>query len=728
MSVDFSKLDEEVPSPPEHTIHLQHSDFIRNNTYLQQKHYIPEFFGFDLVQITEKKRLKRAYGEWWPKELPDFEIVLHQILTLEHRLDNEKRKRTKKKSEIDKILEELKDCYRLAVRLMAPEMVAGWNRWSENILHLFVSDKLKKILWGSGNCGKSATCALLLYIKWRVNPEHRMVVLAAKVVKDASARVWGYLKGFHVKAPESTQHIIKINESGDDHGIFHMYYKEEAGKKKLVRNTIGCIATCPVKTNAKEGDIGGNLLGRHPKDKLILAFDEAQELPGNMLKMKIFANWLTNDADKLDIIVWGNPQPVDFHLESEQDLLYQIAATGKSKAILQKWAKKADQTFIEEDPDKMLLHLSMLDSPRDDPDEINNYVEVPGGQQLRLHFIAGKDNAEAIAQTTTPNSAAWFSQVLGFPFIDYTGATTSGVITPYMISMARKYPLHWVEHRPHEYFMGVDPSITPNGDDFSIIVGRISLMQDNRIGLDLMNGDWCRVARPEEGKEFVDSGIDTMWEISKALGIPLRNIAIETHGSGEVIRYALARRLEQDGYWASCVAKGDTYEVVNPRASTSDLHLFKVLGNLKKASEICGDCVTENWVAVRCMFMTRQIFNVPDWICDQGMNRILIEQTKASKYKLEKKDDMRSRGLGSPDHFDALANLVYLIRRRGFSYKYIAKDSYTEHYGAQWKDAQTQKQVEKNMGIVGRMLGVPMVQNANRRDVGTDLLEDIILV
>lgn len=652
----------------------------------------------ELVTIPEKEGTwKLAYGKLYHRNMPDFDIELAQIKKWEPKLKSTTSS-TKKKAE-----RKLKFHYKQAVAHCSPKFAAGWNRWSDDILEMFLSDKLHKVLWGSGNCGKSAIMGLLLYVKWRVNPPGRMIVIASKIVKDASARVFGYIKDIHTDAPISWEHNIELVDSSKEKAIYHIKIDPDTGKR--IRNDRACIISLPVKVNAKTADVGSNLLGKHPQEWLCIGFDESQELPGLMLEMKIFLNWYTND--NIEIFSWGNPQPVDFYAKDEHDLLYRLGAGGMSLQVVKKMEKQSGETFVKTNKDTYLLHLTMNDSPKDDKEEVYNYIENPDGtRHLRLHFIAGRDNLERIAEKVSPNSPAWYSQVLGFPYIDTTGESSKGVLSPFILKKSKEYPLQW--HTPEkelQWFMGVDPSISGHGDDCSIVIGRMGEMLDGRMGIDLMGGKWCRKVKPIEGEDFINTTIDTMYVLSQELNIPLRNIAIETHGSGDVLRYAMQTHIES-GRWRPDVARGETYHVPDPTQSPSERMLFKTLGKMRPTKEIVDRRATEYWLAARCAILNRQLFNVPDFIINQFYNRYFTQSASQTKYKLETKQDMKKRGVKSPNDADALCNLVDVCRKYGYVYRFYNKGGYVYKYGPHAQYIANQELVDQRMGIVSRMLQI----------------------
>lgn len=676
----------------------KHRTTYSNEGYPAPKYLIPPHPGFQIMQAPNGIRAKSAYGEYYSEDTSDLSIELEQIAKWEPFLEKTSSRY------VTQGRKKLKFHYKKAVALVDPKETAlGWNRWSDNILELFISNRLHKVVWGSGNCGKSRIMAILLYIKWRVRPDARMVLIASKIMKDASTRVFGYIKDIHIAAPPCPEHKLIIVESQQVKGIFRQFYDEKEGK--WLRDDRACIINVPVKVDAKNAEYGANLLGKHPKDRLILAFDEAQELPSAMAGDKIFLNWYTNE--RLDIYAWGNPSPIDYHSPESHDLLFKLGADKLSLSSLRNKEKKAHLTTTWSWNDTQVLHLSMLDSPKDDADEVRyRVVDADGHERSRLSFLAGKVTVDTIAEKVSPTSDSWYSQVLGFPFIDTTGSTAATVLNGNMLKTTRSYPLNWrTPENARRWYMGVDPAINGHRDNASIVCGQVGLMVDGRMGIDMMNGRYCTHVKMKEGEDFTDTTIETMWSMSQELNIPINHIGIETHGVGEVLRYALARHVEE-GKWSESVRRGGSFGIVSPVASVTDRWLFKTLGNVKPAKEMCADIITEYWVAIRCAVLTRQIFNIPDLILNQFYNRHLTTVGSTLRYKVETKPQMIKRGVKSPNDGDAICNMMEIIRRNGFPLKFYNRHSYDERYGPDYDASKEHEQFQDAMGVVSDLLNM----------------------
>jgi hypothetical protein len=446
--------------------------------------------------------------------------------------------------------------------------------------------------------------------------------------------------------------------------------------------------------------------------------------------------------------------------------LLDVRKLEKEGATKTSWWKNGNDTTV--------LHLSMMESPKDkvweegkegreEDGEGSGLPSSPSSTPLqsereRLHFLGGLDIVEKLRdRNINESSPAWYSQILGFPYIDEQGASGRlAVVTPNIVEEARRYPLVWkstdFQGKDGEskciWFMGVDPSGTGYGDDCAIAVGRVGVMVDGRRGIDLMNGrynesiklgsSWTSKEERQDAferggsEEFTDLIIGKMWEISKKLGITLGRIAIETHGCGEVFRYALQKKLKENvGMWQESRRRGESYYVINPMQAVSDRYIFQSLGKMEKANALVSDFGSELWMAIKCAFLSKQLFNVPDKILKQLYNRGLdkggVGGSGIGKWRLESKKDMKKRGVKSPNDADALSNMIELMRIRGtFNFQFALSGGYVEKYGIVYNEEIERKKNVEMLGKVGRMLqlgnnfpyGTGKVNNRSRGNWG----------
>lgn len=664
---------------------------------------------FEIVRLPDGQVKKLAYNDFFDLSTTDFEIECGFIRQFEW-ASNPNGVESVDAELADAHRERLKFHYRRAIAINSPKMAQGWNRWAETILCLFTHPVLYKVLWGSGGCGKSSVEGLLQYIRWRVNPFERLTVVASMVLTESKARVFQYITEFHSQAPASSKHkIVAFSDNKAGTGICTQF-RDPAGK--WANNYRGCIIVLPIKVDADSETLGDNLIGSHPEDLYTVCFDEAQEIWGRIKEMKIFLNWISNP--KVEFHAWGNPNPVVYHEVSEYDLLFRLGVRDLDEKALkdkEKVLEKCDSWYFD---DTAVLRLSTLDSPKDDPEEANNYYMEFGNRKHRLGLLAGKENVAKADKDNIPKySASYYSQIYGFPFIDYTGEGSKGVLTPKIVKLSKDYPFQWrVEPGAMgprlNYFMGVDSAPTGDGDACSIACGRLGLMTDGRLGLQVME-QYCLTLHREESfnGEFTDYVIQQILQLSTQLRIPIWNIGVETHSSGEVLKYALENSIVKDKKWGNAWKTHGKFFIVSPVIAPTDRRMFKEIGKFQPADEVVHDINTEYYLAVRCAAITRQIFGIPEKALQQFYTRQLLMNSNNTKYRIETKKEMKKRGLKSPNDADAITNLVEVARRRGgFDFRFRTTGGYEAFYTDERDRDMEDFKMRQRMGKISSSLGI----------------------
>jgi hypothetical protein len=290
-----------------------------------------------------------------------------------------------------------------------------------------------------------------------------------------------------------------------------------------------------------------------------------------------------------------------------------------------------------------------------------------------------------------------------------------------MVRESRKYPLLWKDERDLNYYMGVDPSVSGKNDAASIVVGRAGLMMDNRIGVDLMDGAGCMEVKLLEEQNFTDSIIESMWSACVKWNIPIDRIGIDTHGTGEVIRYAIQTHIERGDKWNRDIDRGKTFHIINPTQGPTERQLFKVLGVFLPANEMVATYITELCVALRCLILNRQGFNFPENVLQQLYNRYLETVGNSTKYRVESKDSMKKRGIPSPNNADAACNMFEVIRRHNFKFKYYNAGGYKSIFGPHYDEEKARQVTAKRVGMVSRMFGMGIGERRGKMGRGKSI-------
>ena len=181
---------------------------------------------YKLIEVKKNGKIipvKQAYGRIYEVDEPDFEIELDQIRRLEpfvyrRKLGKDLRETANEFMGYVAGIDKLAFHYKQICRLWFPELSLGWNQWSEEILYLFLQKQIHKVLWGSGACGKSALFAFCKYVKYRVNPEGRLILILSRYSTDSHSRVYGYISKYHREAPASQYHMIEATNANSKYG------------------------------------------------------------------------------------------------------------------------------------------------------------------------------------------------------------------------------------------------------------------------------------------------------------------------------------------------------------------------------------------------------------------------------------------------------------------------------------------------------------------------------
>ena len=683
-------------------------------------------------EVLKGLKFKRAYGREYPIDEPDWEIELDQIkrteqVTYKRKLGSGNLLDGRYITEQEGILK-LAEHYKQIIRLWFPQLAKGWNTWSEDILYLCLRGQLNKVLWGSGNCGKSAIIAAFLYIKYRVNPGGRLILILSRFAKDSKARVYGYIKGYHAIAPASKYFDIEVVDTAGAQEIRTLTWddKQKHGKGAWVKDELTGIVNMPIRVDLKSATSGANLVGRHPTDWYGIAFDEGHQLLGTMMDEEFFTNILTND--NVDFYAWGNPTKVFYHDPSSWDMLFRMGNCGKElhelRAICAKGSLLKAKTLWWEDGRKTaVLRFTMLNSPKDHPLERENIIHSSQGQVLRLHFLAGLSNVEGISEGRDEDSPEFYGQVYGFPYIEAASTGDEGVLTPFQVSQCNKYPFMWAAPQLAErkFCLGVDPSLTGYGDGCAISIIEIGRMLDGRWGIDGRGSEGVEIVKPLAGYDFIDLCLARMWDLSQKYKIPLHRIGFDLTNVGYTFQYALNNAINTKGWWKRDYSSGSRPYTSLASSTASELPLFMDgKGSFEPANELCVNPTAEDWLSMRCGVISRQIFNIPEEVLKQAYNRKITGKglggDSNARVKLESKDKMRARGLKSPDHTDAFTVALGVARRNGFVYQFTQNIFREERLSQAYWEAQQEEKLQGALSSMLDMLGAGgMVGGSGRR-------------
>lgn len=114
-------------------------------------------------------------------------------------------------------------------------------------------------------------------------------------------------------------------------------------------------------------------------------------------------------------------------------------------------------------------------------------------------------------------------------------------------------------------------------------------------------------------------------------------------------------------------------------------------GQTKMCRDVFDRFVTELWFAVRHCILAEQMRGLPEDAIEEGAQR-KWEIVRGAKYCIETKDDMKERGLRSPDILDAVVASLEGARRLGFPLGKLTNPESKKRSG--WLDAVREQQWE----------------------------------
>jgi len=161
------------------------------------------------------------------------------------------------------------------------------------------------------------------------------------------------------------------------------------------------------------------------------------------------------------------------------------------------------------------------------------------------------------------------------------------------------------------------------------------------------------------------------------------------------------------------------YHRVNPMRNPTERSMFLELGQPLPSDQCCVNITTEYWVALRCAIQTRQLYNIPEVVVQQLLNRGI--KTVGGKLKMETKLDMKNRGVPSPNETDSAAIGFDLIRNWNFEYRFMNINAEGHRYFEVMQLARAKERRAENLGIVSAMLGLqknfhPLVGESGKQE------------
>jgi hypothetical protein len=507
------------------------------------------------------------------------------------------------------------------------------HEWTDLLYHSFIENDIC-IMMGAASTQKTSHAAEYVLLRYWMAPKNTLVVVSTIDMDKLDTGVFGEIKMLWEKGrdrwPWLSGHLL-------EHRRFISSDSIEEGDVRDFRR--GCIGR-PCYVGGRWVGLG-KLAGTKQENIIFLA-DELQFMAETFIHS--WPNLFSNGNVK--IIGSGNPK-------HDPDDQLGIAAEPKEG-----WASvgepKVTTTWATRFMGGICVNLVGTDSP--------NFRAVEKG--LREPYpkkLIGPGFAERIAHDWGTDSPEYYTQVKGVMRIDMA---VKRVITRMLCREHGALGKVVWSGKPTTKVMGVDPSY--GGGDACIEV--ILEWGEDVSGEEIIRvASWKQIKLDiSKDKSVEDQIADVVFDDLEREKIPYHNAFYDPYGKG-TIGYAFSRRFPQ-GRSPIPVDSGGrpTSRPVRSGLFVDETDSFgQVTKRLKRCDEHYSKFVSESWFSVRYVIEAGQMRELPEDMMLEGCGR-KYDTVAGNKIEVEPKDDMKERGLKSPNKFDALAVAMEGARQRGF--------------------------------------------------------------
>lgn len=464
----------------------------------------------------------------------------------------------------------------------------------------------------------SYDAARIAILFWLANPTGRTVVVASTSLGDLESRIWGYIKKFYLlenklqlpgRMYSSNAPKILMRKEDSVHGMFALPLQKGTSQRTA-----------------------SSLIGRHPDEGFLAIIDESTDVTPGFIDA--IPNWQQGVTTFQLIAIGNSSSRFDPH--------------GLLAKPLTGW-HSIDPDYDSEWETKQgkCLYFDCYQSPA-----ITENSDLQKKEALGK-FLFTEEKINEAKLKYGDNTPAFWRFVRGFWPQDDLAKT---ILTPVM---ADKFgvadTVEWEGTTPLIRLAGLDPAFHSDGDDCVFRWATLGMSTSGKMVLDFGGKDNIHYIRIDDSsKEPAEYQIlHQAKAICNKLGIPPKNLAVDTWGSGSGLGAILTKEWSKDIYHVA--------------SSGHPTELLVSLQSDDRACDVYDRRITELWFSLRQLVQTEQI---------KGLDTISIEQFctrtyewKSNKYKIEPKNEYKVR-LGkvdnhykSPDEADSVCLIVDLARQ-----------------------------------------------------------------
>lgn len=514
-----------------------------------------------------------------------------------------------------------------AIRLLWPNRY--WHRWHDLLNGAFLKEPGRTGVWGPSSSQKSHYFTQAGLVMFYARPKGTTVLISSTTREDLQRRIWGYTVELDKEArslhPDLPGHFIESEMKllADS--------KDVDGRSKK-DGVIGVACKKGGQWEGLESYVGTK------NEVMILICDEAQFMPVGFLDS--LANLESNDQCYAAIM--GNLPDVENPL-------------GWACEPRNGWESLPDTTVSREFPTRWVrgraVQLVGMDSPNlDYPEGQEPYKGLIGRRyidQCRANYGSDTTKFHMFASGQVPRQGMHCTVITKQECIKHDASAA----------------VLW-GHHPVQRGYGLDAAYSGLGGDrtvgFPFIIGR-DVKGQQRFWLGPMH------IYPGSRDPKVTHAEAIAVECKRqceAAGIAPENVYFDGTGRSELTS-AFAR------LWSSEVVPVEFGGPASERLTfTQEVWRLnekkeKPPGTLKLCRDVFDRMVTELWFAAKWCIVADQMRGLPQEAIDEGCLR-KFEVIRGGRESVETKEEMKERGLRSPDIMDAVVVCLEGARRMGF--------------------------------------------------------------
>lgn len=478
-----------------------------------------------------------------------------------------------------------------------------WNDWSMAAMRSFC-DGPHSAVTGCAGSSKSTTAALFAFLWMLASPDESAVLIVSTSIEAAKKRIWKPLQGYY---NELTRMVGRV------------------GNTVLIGNPRPCIRSSPkdsahgiyvVAVAKGEVDRGiESLKGFHPK-RLLMIGDETDSVSQAVVDVEINQQvgtleykqvWLGNDPSMFN--------PLGRLMEPEKG---KPVTLGHSEWISTKGLH--------------CLRFDAMDSPN-----------LQGHGDKWAGIVRQKDIDAAVKNYGGENTPQFWIMMRGL----HPPEGADNTVLSEALFLRHRCADGVVWEKGFELVAMLDPAFGGDKCVFRTaghgrdVHGQTRVLLMERIAL--------TVRADEKGSPAEYQIAAQVKALCEARGIPPQNFILDVTGTGRGVASVLKVQWSPD--LNECEFGG----------ACSDMPVSDE--NPKPAREEYDRKVTELWYSIRQFVQSDMLRGMDEETAVELCQRRFVVKNK--KIVLERKDEMKLRGLHSPDYADALACGIHLLREKG---------------------------------------------------------------